>query len=125
MFRAASTLRGRVRIDMPQSLARAVCIPRLPELLAAHPRLELQLSTTDRRVDVIREGFDCVLRVGKLTDSGLTARRDATSFVLARAPRMFRAHEAAVRERPARSPRPPAVFPMARRSGVGSRKRPP
>ena len=75
MFRAGSALRGRVRIDMPQSLARVLCIPKLPELLAAHPQLEVQLSTTDRRVDIVREGFDCVLRVGKLADSGLMARR--------------------------------------------------
>src|SRR5215475_13076586 len=75
MFQAPSTLRGRVRVDMPQSLARSLFIPQLPELLAGHPNLEVQLSTTDRRVDVIREGFDCVLRVGKLVDSGLIARR--------------------------------------------------
>ena len=50
-------------------------IPKLPELIAVHPHLELQLSTTDRRVDVVREGFDCVLRVGKLDESGLTAQR--------------------------------------------------
>ena len=75
MFQAPSTLRGRVRVDMPQSLARNLFIPKLPELIAAHPHLEVQLSTTDRRVDVVREGFDCVLRVGKLDESGLTARR--------------------------------------------------
>jgi DNA-binding transcriptional LysR family regulator len=75
LFQAPSTLRGRVRIDMPQSLARSLFIPKLPELLATHRQLELLLSTTDRRVDVIREGFDCVLRVGKLTESGLVARR--------------------------------------------------
>ena len=75
LFQAPSSLRGRVRVDMPQSLARTLFIPRLPELLAAHPRLELQLSTTDRRVDVVREGFDCVLRVGKLAESRLVARR--------------------------------------------------
>jgi len=75
MFQAPSTLRGRVRVDMPQSLARNEFIPRLPELIAAHPHLEVQLSTTDRRVDVVREGFDCVLRVGKLDESGLVARR--------------------------------------------------
>ena len=57
LFRAPRTLRGRVRIDMPQSLARTVFIPALPRLLAAHPQLEVQLGTTDRRVDVIREGF--------------------------------------------------------------------
>jgi len=75
LFQAPSSLRGRVRVDMPQSLARSTFIPRLPELLAAHPHLDVQLSTTDRRVDVIREGFDCVLRVGKLEESGLVARR--------------------------------------------------
>jgi len=75
MFQAPSTLRGRVRVDLPQSLARRLFIPRLPELLAAHPHLEVLLSTTDRRVDVIREGFDCVLRIGKLDASGLVARR--------------------------------------------------
>jgi DNA-binding transcriptional LysR family regulator len=75
MFQASSTISGRVRVDMPQTLARSVFIPKLPELFAAHPRLELQLSTTDRRVDVIREGFDCVLRVGKLDASGLNVRR--------------------------------------------------
>jgi DNA-binding transcriptional LysR family regulator len=75
MFQAPSNLRGRVRVDLPQSLARSIFIPRLPELLAEHPRLEVLLSTTDRRVDLIREGFDCVLRVGRLTDSGLMARK--------------------------------------------------
>jgi DNA-binding transcriptional LysR family regulator len=75
LFQAPSSLRGRVRLDTPQGFARSVVIPRLPELLAAHPHLEVQLSSTDRRVDLIREGFDCVLRVGKLDDSGLVARR--------------------------------------------------
>jgi DNA-binding transcriptional LysR family regulator len=75
MFQAPSRVSGRVRIDLPQSLARSLFIPRLPELLATHPQLELLLSTTDRRVDVIREGFDCVLRAGKVTEPGLTARR--------------------------------------------------
>jgi DNA-binding transcriptional LysR family regulator len=75
MFQTPSALRGRVRVDMPLGLARSVFIPRLPELLAEHPQLEVQLSSTDRRVDVIREGFDCVLRAGKLEASGLIARR--------------------------------------------------
>lgn len=75
MFQVPSTLRGCVRLDAPQTLARSLIIPRLPELLAAHPQLAVQLSSTDRRVDPIREGFDCVLRIGKLDDSGLVARR--------------------------------------------------
>jgi DNA-binding transcriptional LysR family regulator len=75
MFHAPRTLRGRVRVELPVGVARDVVIPRLPELLAAHPNLELLLGISDRRVDVVREGFDCVLRIGDLADSGLVARR--------------------------------------------------
>lgn len=75
LFHAPSALRGRVSIDLPVNMGRNLILPRLPQLLAAHPRLELAVSTTDRRVDVIREGFDCVLRVGALADSRLVARK--------------------------------------------------
>lgn len=78
MFQAARGLRGRVRVDMPIALARNWVIPRLPDLLTQHPQLELLVSTTDRRVDLIAEGFDCVLRIGSLADSGLVARRLGT-----------------------------------------------
>lgn len=75
MFQPAPAgLRGRVRVDLPASFARDVVIPRLPEFLAEHPLLEIGISTTDQRVDVVREGFDCVLRVGTLVDSELVAR---------------------------------------------------
>jgi DNA-binding transcriptional LysR family regulator len=67
-------LRGRLRVDMPTLIARDQLIPRLPEFLAAHPLIDIELSSTDRRVDLVREGFDCVLRVGALADSGLVAR---------------------------------------------------
>ncbi|RYF23384.1 MAG: LysR family transcriptional regulator [Comamonadaceae bacterium] len=76
MFQHAegASLRGRVRIDMSTGMARNVVMPRLPELLARHPALELELSSTERRVDVVREGFDCVLRTGAVVDSALIAR---------------------------------------------------
>jgi DNA-binding transcriptional LysR family regulator len=75
LFRGdGAALRGRLRVDMPMGTGRSLVIPRLPEFLAAHPGLELELSTTDRRVDLLREGFDCVLRVGTLVDSSLVAR---------------------------------------------------
>ena len=69
-----SGLHGRLRVDMPLAVARDVVLPRLPEFMQAHPDLEIELSSTDRRVDLIREGFDCVLRVGTLADSSLIAR---------------------------------------------------
>jgi DNA-binding transcriptional LysR family regulator len=67
-------LRGRLRIDMPTVIARDLVIPNLPDFLREHPQLEIELSSTDRRVDIVREGFDCVLRVGNLMDSSLIAR---------------------------------------------------
>jgi len=75
MFRpATSGLTGRLRIDLPNRIARDFVLPRLPEFLAAHPLLEIGISTTDRRVDLVHEGFDCVVRVGALVDSELVAR---------------------------------------------------
>jgi len=68
------SLRGRLRVDLPSGVARSFVIPRLPEFLRDHPLLELELSATDRRVDLVREGFDCVLRIGPLYDSSLIAR---------------------------------------------------
>ncbi|WP_414842420.1 LysR family transcriptional regulator [Hydrogenophaga sp. Root209] len=75
LFRAnPAQLRGRLRVDMPQPIARDVVLPALPAFLAEHPLLDIELSCVDRRVDLVAEGFDCVLRVGKLTDSSLIAR---------------------------------------------------
>lgn len=67
-------LAGRLRVDMPIGAARNIVIPALPEFLSKHPRLHVELSSTDRRVDAVREGFDCVLRVGALENSSLVAR---------------------------------------------------
>ena len=67
-------LSGRVRVDMSTGLARRVVIPRLPELLKKHPDLEFEVSSTERRVDLVREGFDCVIRAGTVGDSSLVVR---------------------------------------------------
>ncbi len=75
MFQGGPALRGVVRVDLPMVTARDFVLPRLPELIAAHPQLELQISTTDRRVDVVREGFDVVLRIGGLGASDLMVQR--------------------------------------------------
>jgi DNA-binding transcriptional LysR family regulator len=76
MFQApqARSLRGRVRIDMSTGLMRNIVMPHLPELIQMHPHLELEISSTERIVDLISEGFDCVLRSGKVHDISLIAR---------------------------------------------------
>lgn len=73
--RSGAPLQGRVRVDMSTGLARYAVVPRLPELLQRHPALEIELSSTERRVDLLREGFDCVLRAGEVGDTQLAARR--------------------------------------------------
>ena len=65
---------GRIRIDAPANMALTVILKHLPDLLRRNPGLQVELSGADRRVDVVGEGFDCVIRVGGLVDSGLIAR---------------------------------------------------
>jgi DNA-binding transcriptional LysR family regulator len=67
-------LRGRLRVDLPTELARTTIVPALPEFMAAYPDLELEVSSTDRQVDLVQEGFDCVLRIGPIGDETLIAR---------------------------------------------------
>lgn len=74
MFRRDTQLKGRLRVDMSSGLARQLVIPHLPGFLEKHPGLEIELSGNDRRVDLVREGFDCVVRVGPLDDNTLVAR---------------------------------------------------
>jgi DNA-binding transcriptional LysR family regulator len=59
-------LRGRLRIDLPTEVARTTIVPALPDFMGTHPELELELSSTDRQVDLVQEGFDCVLRLGPI-----------------------------------------------------------
>jgi len=74
LFQQDRQLSGRLRVDMPVRLALDAVLPALPEFLAAHPGLTVELSCTDRRVDLVEEGFDCVLRVGAVHDPLLVAR---------------------------------------------------
>lgn len=67
-------LSGRLRVDMSVGLAQNHVLPRLPEFTDPHPELQVEISATDRRVDLIREGFDCVIRVGKVDEPGLVVR---------------------------------------------------
>ncbi|MBU2065067.1 MAG: LysR family transcriptional regulator [Gammaproteobacteria bacterium] len=75
LFRQDGTqLSGRLRIDMPTAIARRQVAPRLGEFTAQHPAIELEISSSDRRVDLVREGFDCVLRVGVVNEPNLIVR---------------------------------------------------
>ena len=76
-FRGAQP-RGLLRIDVQGTLARHFLMPGLPEFFAQYPDIALSMSESDRWVDPVQEGVDCVLRYGELPDSDLVARRVAT-----------------------------------------------
>lgn len=66
MFREdAASVSGRLRVDMPAWVASALVLPHLSAFLQLYPGIALELSSSERPVDVVREGFDCALRVGE------------------------------------------------------------
>ena len=69
-----ATPRGRLRINAPVSFGIHALSPRLPEYLRAFPNVSVELTLSNRFVDVIDEGYDAVFRVGELSDSGMIAR---------------------------------------------------
>ncbi|MGN6738347.1 LysR substrate-binding domain-containing protein [Dyella sp.] len=75
-FREAAIVpKGRLRVDLPGTFARLQVLPHLPAFCARYPQIELDIGTGDRFVDLLREGVDCVLRAGKLGDSGMIGRQ--------------------------------------------------
>jgi DNA-binding transcriptional LysR family regulator len=67
--------RGKLRVDVPVVLAKAIIIPALPGFRDLYPQVELTLGSTDHQIDLIAEGIDCAVRLGELDDSSLIARR--------------------------------------------------
>ena len=74
---SGSKPRGVLRIDVHGTLARHFVMPGLPRFLAQYPDLRLFIGEGDRLVDLVKEGVDCVLRVGELANSNMVARRVA------------------------------------------------
>ncbi len=74
---AGAKPKGVLRVDVHGTLARHFVLPNLPSFLETYPDIELQITEGDRFVDLIREGIDCVLRVGTLQDSDMVGRRVA------------------------------------------------
>jgi DNA-binding transcriptional LysR family regulator len=74
LFQQGSQLRGHIRADMPLGMATDIVLPRLAEFLQAHPQLQVDVFSTDRRVDLLGEGFDLVVRAGPVVDESLVSR---------------------------------------------------
>jgi DNA-binding transcriptional LysR family regulator len=85
--------KGRLKVSAPMSFGILHLAPLLPGFMTAHPRIEVELSLDDRRIDLIDDGFDLAIRIGRLEDSTLLARRLASvHFVCAAADRYLDRH---------------------------------
>jgi DNA-binding transcriptional LysR family regulator len=67
--------RGLLRVNVGSAFGMHQLAPALPEFLARHPEIQVELTITDRLVDLIEEGADIGIRLGMLADSTLVARR--------------------------------------------------
>ena len=84
---------GRLRVNAPMSFGVYHVGPALPEFMARYPELSVEMTLNDRVVDLVEEGFDLGLRIVKLEDSSLIARRLAPNRrVLCAAPAYLEAH---------------------------------
>lgn len=66
---------GRLRLNVPITIGKRLIVPALAELVRRHPRVQLDVSFTDRYADLVGEGLDAVVRVGTSKDSSLVSRR--------------------------------------------------
>jgi DNA-binding transcriptional LysR family regulator len=76
---AGTGLTGRLRVAAPVTFARLHVIPRLPQFLATHPGLTMDVILDDRMIDLVEAGVDVALRMGELTGSALTVRKLASA----------------------------------------------
>jgi DNA-binding transcriptional LysR family regulator len=84
---------GRLRLSADMTFGVRYVAPVLAELAKKHPRLELDVSYSDRIVDLIGERFDAAIRIGALKDSSLIARRVApVRSVIVASPSYLAAH---------------------------------
>jgi len=70
---------GRLRVDVPTAFGRHLLIPALPAFRRQYPQLSLEVQLNNRVTDLVAEGVDVALRVGKVGQAGLVARRIATT----------------------------------------------
>jgi len=91
--RFQSEPRGRLRVSAPMSFGILHLGPMLAEFAREHPHVSLDLAFDDRYVNLVEERFDVAIRIGKLSDSSLVARKlAATRLVVCAAPSYLAEH---------------------------------
>jgi DNA-binding transcriptional LysR family regulator len=78
---ARSGTRGTLRIDMPVTYGRQVVLPVLMKVMMRHPALKIDARFSDQVVDIVKEGLDAAVRIGRLADSSLVGREFDQQFI--------------------------------------------
>ena len=90
---SSGDVRGRVRLSAPRTFADAPVGQSLIDFAKAHPDITLEINLDDRFVDLVEEGFDLAIRITKLSDSSLIAKRLAPfRVVLCASPELIATH---------------------------------
>ncbi|WP_181529669.1 LysR family transcriptional regulator [Ensifer adhaerens] len=111
LARTGAEPRGILRMSMPLAYGRLLIIPKLSELLERYPALSIEANISDRRADLIEEGYDLAIRIGELPDTRLIARRiDIAKFVVCASPHYLQ-----------RAGRPKSPYDLAQHACVVSR----
>jgi DNA-binding transcriptional LysR family regulator len=71
---ASAAPHGVLRVDVPSPLATMILVPALPRFHAQYPDIQFEMGASDRKVDLIGDNVDCVVRGGAVTDQSLVAR---------------------------------------------------
>lgn len=85
---------GRVRLTVPRSAFQLVIQPVLASFRQRHPRIEVELVFEDRRVDIVREGYDAGIRLSEFVERDMVSIRltEAFRFVVVGAPAYLEKH---------------------------------
>ncbi|NNU42074.1 LysR family transcriptional regulator [Ramlibacter montanisoli] len=84
---------GVLKVSAPFSFGVLRLAPLWGDFLAAHPQIQLEITLSDRFVDLVDEGFDLAVRIARLESSSLVSRRlSSTRMVLCASPRYLKAH---------------------------------
>ncbi|GAA6150891.1 LysR family transcriptional regulator [Pseudoteredinibacter isoporae] len=67
--------RGKIKLTAPVTYAERILAPLLNDFLIQHPDIEINAYFTNRQIDLVEEGYDIAVRLGKLEDSALIAKR--------------------------------------------------
>lgn len=95
LFESEEKLTGRIRLTSPEDIGILISTHALNPLMKQHPELTFDLHFSDEIIDLVKEGFDLAIRLGKLTPSRFKAQRvGQIAMILVATPEYLKNHKA-------------------------------